>query len=173
MRPALLSLLMIAAIHHVCAQDATRSVPFHALAISAPRPDYPFEARSHWIEGRGLFTLTVRPDGSVASVEVTKSTGHRILDESAIAAFQKWRFKPGAVDRVKMPMEFTMAGLRPQGIDSALQAESRGSQPPPGYASWSAYRSQCEHLWSGYHHSDYAAYFHKRRKAMGLEEIKT
>src|SRR5205823_14259511 len=95
----------------------------------------------------------VRPDGSVASVEVAKSAGHRILDQSAIAGFQNWRFKPRAVTHVKIPMDFTMAGLRPQGIDSALQAEKRGSQPPPGYVSWRAYWSECERLWTGYHHS--------------------
>jgi TonB family protein len=173
MRWAVAYLLAIAAGHQMCAQDVAPSAPRHALAITAPRPEYPFEARSHWIEGRGLFSLTVRPDGSVASVEVAKSTGHRILDQSGIAAFQQWRFKPGAVTHVKIPMDFTMGGLRPQGIDSALQAEKRGSQPPPGYPSWRAYWTECERLWIGYHHSDYADYFHKQRRALGLEEIKT
>jgi TonB family protein len=173
MRNVVVCLLAVALCYDVCAQDAEPSAPRHEISISAPRPEYPFEARSHWIEGRGLFSLTVRPDGSVAAVEVAKSTGHRILDDSTVAAFQKWRFKPGAVTHVKIPMEFTMAGLRPQGIDSSLQAEKRGSQPPPGYASWPDYWSECERLWSGYHHSDYADYFHRRRKALGLEEIKT
>jgi TonB family protein len=170
MRRLLLYLVAIGVAHHLCAQDARPSAPRHALATHAPRPEYPFELRSHWTEGRGLFSLTVRSDGTVASVEVAKSTGHRKLDECAVAAFQKWRFKPGAVTHVKIPMEFTMAALRPQGIDSALQAEKRGSKPPPGYSSWSAYWTQCERLWSGYHHSDYAEYFHKRRKALGLNQ---
>ena len=119
MRNVLFCVLVISANHQTRAQAITASAPRHALAISAPRPDYPLEARSHWLEGRGLFSLTIRPDGTVESVEIGKSTGHARLDQSAIVAFRKWRFKPSRVRHIKIPMEFTMAGLRPQGIDSA------------------------------------------------------
>ena len=155
---------------HIDAQESA-SAHARALAIYAPKPDYSFDARSHWVEGRGLFLLSVRPDGTVDSVQVDKSTGHRELDESAIAALEKWRFKPGIVSHVKIPMEFTMAGLRPAGIDAALQAEKGGSPPPSGYVSWREYWQKCILLWTGYHHADYANYFHKRRKTLGLEDI--
>jgi len=39
-------------------------------------------------------------------------------------------------------MEFTMDDLRPSGIDAALQAEKRGSQPPRGYASCREYLAE-------------------------------
>jgi TonB family protein len=144
-----------------------------AVAIYAPKPDYPLEARAHWMEGRGVFTLTVLPDGTVASVEITKSTGHHELDESAIAAFQNWRFKfpkPGMAPQVKIPIAFTLAGLRPPGIESALQAEKRGNPPPKRSASWQEYWQQCLPAWIG-SHSEYADYFRKRRKALGLDEV--
>jgi len=61
-----------------------------AIATYAPRPAYPFSARSRHLQGRGIFILYVRPDGTVASVEVAKSTGHTELDESGVAALRKW-----------------------------------------------------------------------------------
>ena len=39
-----------------------------------------------------------------------QSTGDPTLDKSAVNAFRKWRFKPGTVSKVRIPIEFTMAG---------------------------------------------------------------
>jgi TonB family protein len=122
------------------------------------------------MEGRGVFTLAVRPDGTVASVEITKTTGHRELDQSTVAAFQNWRFQPGTVTHVKIPIAYTLEGLRPPGIESALQAEKRGSSPAKRSASWREYWQQCLPAWTG-SHSDYGEYFRKRRKALGLDEV--
>ena len=171
MTRVVLGLLCAVVIGRVAAQDSTTTSPRHALAVYTVKPEYSFAARSHWLEGRGVFLLTVRPDGSVQSVDVLKTTGHSELDEAAVAAFRQWRFKPGAVTKVKIPMDFTMAGLRPRGIDSALQAEKQGSRPPSGNASWREYWRKCIPLWNGYHRPDYAEYFRKHRKALGLEDI--
>jgi TonB family protein len=38
------------------------------------------------------------------------STGSLILDEAALQAFQLWRFKPGTIARVLIPVHFTMTG---------------------------------------------------------------
>jgi TonB family protein len=162
--------VFLASIYYAAAQDVTVSPSKHA-AIKAPRPDYSFEARSHWLEGRGLFILSVRPDGTVESVDVSKSTGHPELDQSAVAAFQRWQFRPGSVTKVKIPMEFTLAGLRPAAIDSALRAEKRGSAPPRKNSSWDEYWRGCIASWRAYHRPDYEDYFRKRRQALGLPEI--
>jgi TonB family protein len=84
--------------------------PGKKLAIHAPRPEYPLKLRS--LEGRGVFMMNVRPDGTVESVDIMKSTGHSELDQLGVAAFLKWRFRPGNVTKVKIPLEFRMAGLR-------------------------------------------------------------
>jgi TonB family protein len=86
--------------------------PARAIATYGPRPDYPLSARSRHLQGRGIFILYVRPDGTVASVEVAKSTGHAELDESGVAAFRKWRFRPGTVKKVNIPLAFTMQGVQ-------------------------------------------------------------
>jgi protein TonB len=77
--------------------------------IAAPRPEYPVEARRRNLQGSGMFILRVRPDGTVARVEVQDSTGAPLLDRTAIAAYSKWRFKPGRVKAVRVPVHFTMA----------------------------------------------------------------
>jgi TonB family protein len=80
--------------------------------IYAPRPEYPYKARDHFSQGRGMFILRVRPNGTAARVEIEDSTGAPLLDQAAIAAYSKWRFKPGRVTAVRIPTQFTMAGVR-------------------------------------------------------------
>jgi len=84
-----------------------------ALAVYAPRPAYPYEARSKHLTGSGIVLLNVDPSsGNVTSVQLLKSTGHKILDNSALEAFRQWRFKPGSVRKVRIPINFTMQGFR-------------------------------------------------------------
>ncbi len=82
-----------------------------ALAISAPRPEYPYEARSRHITGSGVCLVTVdTASGSVTDASMAQSTGNPILDNSAVSAFRRWRFKPGTVSKVKIPITYTMSG---------------------------------------------------------------
>src|SRR5436190_6553007 len=63
-----------------------------ALALYAPRPEYPYEARSKHMIGRGIAGLSVDPStGYVTSAQMLKSTGHQILDDSALKALRQWR----------------------------------------------------------------------------------
>src|SRR6266516_1461195 len=64
-----------------------------AMAISAPRPDYPYEAGS----------------GSVTDTTMAQSIGNPILDNAAVSAFRRWRFKPTTVSKVRIPITLTMA----------------------------------------------------------------
>jgi len=59
--------------------------------------------RDQHLEGSGLYRLNIKPDGTVSSVTVLKSTGHILLDRAAIHAFRQWRFRPGALRTVKAP----------------------------------------------------------------------
>jgi len=82
-----------------------------ALATYAPRPQYPYEARSHHIMGSGVCVVDVDPgSGSVTSASMAQSIGNSILDNAAVSAFRQWRFKPGSVSKVKIPITFTMTG---------------------------------------------------------------
>ena len=80
------------------------------LALYAPRPEYPLAARKrHWT-GAGVFACKIRSNGTVASVDVLRSTGHQMLDQAAITAFRQWRFQPGDIKAVKIPIDFWMDG---------------------------------------------------------------
>ena len=82
-----------------------------ASAISAPRPEYPYEARSRHITGSGVCVVTVDAgSGSVTDASMAQSIGNPILDNSAVSAFKRWRFKPGTVSKVRIPITFTMTG---------------------------------------------------------------
>jgi protein TonB len=82
-----------------------------ALATYAPRPQYPYEARSRHVTGSGVCVVEVDPgSGSVSSASMAQSIGNPILDNAAVSAFRQWRFKPGSVSKVKIPITFTMTG---------------------------------------------------------------
>lgn len=82
-----------------------------ALAIVAPRPDYPYEARREHATGSGVIVLTVdRSSGLVTGVRLDQSTGDPILDRAALSAFRRWRFQPGTVDAVRTPITFQLTG---------------------------------------------------------------
>jgi protein TonB len=82
-----------------------------AAAIFAPKPEYPYEARSKKLTGSGVCVVTVDPaTGNVTDATMAQSTGSPILDNSASSAFRRWRFKPGAVSKAKIPVTFTMTG---------------------------------------------------------------
>jgi protein TonB len=82
-----------------------------ALALYAPRPQYPYEARSRHVVGSGVIVCSVDSgSGSVSSCSVSSSTGSPILDNAATSAFRQWRFRPGTVSKVNIPITFTMTG---------------------------------------------------------------
>ena len=81
------------------------------VALSAPRPEYPYEARRQRITGEGIVAITIDPvTGSVRNVSMSKSTGSPFLDNAALAGFRRWRFKPGTVSSVQCPITFTLTG---------------------------------------------------------------
>ena len=81
------------------------------LALHAPRPEYPYEARRQKITGDGVAVMSVDPgSGSVTGVTMARSTGNAFLDNAAIAGFRRWRFKPGSVSSVTCPVTFTLSG---------------------------------------------------------------
>jgi TonB family protein len=74
-------------------------------------PEYPRSAANYGLSGKGRFLLKVSPKtGEVDEVKVLKSTGHVFLNELA-KAFLQWRFQPGAVTQVEVPVEFYAHGF--------------------------------------------------------------
>jgi protein TonB len=87
-------------------------VPAKALVTNYPRPAYPKEARDKHMTGMAIVALNVDfPTGTVTSAQLLKSTGYKILDDSALEAFRQWRFRPGSVRKVKIPIKFRTKGV--------------------------------------------------------------
>lgn len=81
--------------------------------LSAPRLEYPYEARRQKLTGSGIAVMTVnRLTGWVTNVTIEISTGSILLDNAAISGFRRWRFKPGTVSRLRTPVTFTLTGAQ-------------------------------------------------------------
>lgn len=81
------------------------------MALAAPRPEYPYEARRQHLTGSGVALLSIdTSDGSVLDVQMAQSTGSALLDNAARAGFRRWRFRPGTVSQVQTPITFTLTG---------------------------------------------------------------
>ena len=82
-----------------------------AMVAYAPRPVYPYEARRQRITGSGVALLTIDQIlGTVTNVEIAQTYGNAILDNSTLDALRRWRFKPGSVARVRVPITYTLMG---------------------------------------------------------------
>jgi len=86
------------------------------MTLSAPQPDYPLAARQNRIQGSGIFKLVLVKDGRVDSIKVIKSTGSKLLDVAAEKALRQWRFEPGLVKEINVPVRFTLGGTARHGI---------------------------------------------------------
>ena len=66
-------------------------------ALYDPAPKYSKEARKKKIAGTVLILLIVGPNGQPRDIRVAQSLGYG-LDEEAIKAVKKWKFKPATMD---------------------------------------------------------------------------
>ena len=82
-------------------------------AVSAPRPNYPYEARAHHVTGSGMVLLQIdSKSGAVLNATLTQSTGSPLLDNAAMLAFHRWRFRSDTPSEVRIPFTFTMFGAQ-------------------------------------------------------------
>jgi TonB family protein len=95
---------------------ATRSAKsepiFDAAYLDNPTPYYPRSARRKGIQGEVLLKVSVKTDGSAASVLISHSSGYEVLDNAALAAVKTWNFIPAKKSgksveaSVLVPVEF-------------------------------------------------------------------
>jgi len=71
----------------------------------APRPEYPQEARSHRIAGKGVCFVLIDPaSGIVTQASMAQSTGSPLLDKSVLSTVRTWKFKPRTVSKARIPV---------------------------------------------------------------------
>ncbi|MGE0680260.1 MAG: energy transducer TonB [Candidatus Binatia bacterium] len=80
-----------------------------------PKPRYPMLARRLGAQGVVLLRVQVREDGTVATVELARSSGFSMLDDSAARTVREsWRFVPARIDGtpiaswVEVPIRFVL-----------------------------------------------------------------
>lgn len=60
-----------------------------------PKPKYPRAARKRGFEGEVKLKVLVLKNGKVGEIEITRPSGHEMLDQSALEAVKDWVFIPG------------------------------------------------------------------------------
>lgn len=72
------------------------SPPWALDIIAAVAPAYPFRERNLRHEGMAIVRLTLNiKTGRVVKATLLKSSGYRMLDDCAIAAFSRWVWRAG------------------------------------------------------------------------------
>ena len=66
----------------------------HPRYAENPKPPYPQEARERGYQGEVLLRVEVLSNGRVGQIEVKRSSGHEILDQSAFTTVKQWKFLP-------------------------------------------------------------------------------
>lgn len=100
------------------ANSVAASIP---VAVSTPAfleppqaPHYPRSMRSRGLGGVVIVEVLIGAKGNQTELEIAKSCGLPALDQSALSAVRKWRFKPHAVNginvasRVHIPVRFAI-----------------------------------------------------------------
>lgn len=82
--------------------------------LKNPAPIYPEIARQHGWEGVVMLDVLVGSNGLVREIRPDKSSGYKVLDESALKTVRAWRFRPARVgslsfsSRIKIPVRFLL-----------------------------------------------------------------
>jgi len=121
---------MLACTLSLNAQSGTAAGPAAARpkAVYTPAPVYRPEWARQGLAGKGVVLVTIdKQTGKVTGARMLESTGSQVLDGSALQAYSQWRFEPGTVSQLKMPIEFSNR-QRP-GMTSAWPMQSRSLYP--------------------------------------------
>ena len=93
-----------AAIQTVASPDFVENVP----------PPYPDEAKQHKQEGLVILSARVDASGRPVEVKIKQSSGYFLLDQAALKAVKRWKFKPAraggmAVEsKTEVPVRFRL-----------------------------------------------------------------
>lgn len=85
------------------------------VPLEMPRPTYPRAARQRGMQGVVVLSIDVTPDGIPLSITVSTGSGYPMLDDAAVQAVGRWRFKPARkggeaiAGQVVLPIRFNLA----------------------------------------------------------------
>lgn len=85
-----------------------------AAYLTNPAPVYPWRAKQKQWQGTVKLKVFVDKTGSVTKLMIEKSSGYKILDESAFKTVEKWKFIPAKIgslhfaSTVQIPIRFQL-----------------------------------------------------------------
>ncbi len=80
------------------------------------QPLYPLIAKKSGWEGTVLVRVTVEKNGRASQVDVSRSSGHKVLDDAALKAIKRWTFRPAQDGNIRIrsvvviPLKFSLKG---------------------------------------------------------------
>ena len=84
------------------ASDRPTVKQIESWIIARPSPDYPAEALARRETGSGVVKVHFKvKTGTVRTIQVIQSTGHKALDAAAVKAFNQWRFRAGVLPSIR------------------------------------------------------------------------
>ena len=99
------TLVSLCSLHAQSGSPAGPAAP--PKAIYTPKPVYRPEWAKQGLTGKGVVLVTIdKETGRVTGARMLQSTGNKLLDGAALEAYSQWRFQPGTVSQVKIPIEF-------------------------------------------------------------------
>ena len=79
-----------------------------------PKPLYPRVAIQRGWQGTCILEIQILTDGTVGTIVLLKTSGRKLLDQSAIRAVRNWKFEPATKkgktikSKLKVPIEFKL-----------------------------------------------------------------
>lgn len=96
------------------ANTQTADADYKAAYLNNPKPPYPPLAVRMRLEGKVTLLAEVLPDGKAGRVAIETSSGHEMLDQSALQTVKQWQFSPARKDGViitqvvRIPITFNL-----------------------------------------------------------------
>ena len=92
----------------------TSDADYKASYLKNPKPPYPPLAVKMRLEGKVSVLAEVLPSGRAGKVAIESSSGHDLLDKSALQTIKEWQFTPARKDGViitqvvRIPINFNL-----------------------------------------------------------------
>ncbi len=92
----------------------TSDADYKASYLKNPKPPYPPLAVKMRLEGKVSLLVEVLPGGRAGKVAIESSSGHELLDQSALQTVKQWQFTPARKDGViisqvvRIPINFNL-----------------------------------------------------------------
>lgn len=84
----------VAAVSAPAKQETVTEAKGYAGYLNNPAPDYPEQALERGWEGQVILRIHVQPSGKPSEVSVKKTSGRKVLDDTAVRTVKRWTFSP-------------------------------------------------------------------------------